>query len=66
MKQAAAKSDLLDVIFDGGGNSFINKGTNGRWKDVMSAAEIARADYVAAQNLTPDCAHWLKTGELRS
>ena len=45
-------------------NKFFNKGTNGRWKDVLSAEEIARCDEVAAQNLTPDCAHWLKTGEM--
>ena len=52
------------MLFDGGGGSFINKGTNGRWKDVLSADEIAKADLIAAKNLTPDCAHWLRTGEL--
>jgi hypothetical protein len=36
-----------------------SKGTNGRWRDVLSAEEIAAADEIAAQNLTPDCAHWL-------
>jgi len=40
------------------------KGTNGRWMDVVSAEEIAKADEIAAQNLTPDCAHCLKTGGL--
>jgi len=32
--------------------------------DVVSAEEIAKADEIAAQNLTPDCAHCLKTGGL--
>ena len=64
MRRAAAKFDLLDVLFDGGGRSFINKGTNGRWRGILSAEEIAKADVIAAKNLTPDCAHWLKTGEL--
>ena len=41
-----------------------NKGVNGRWKDVLSPAEIARCDEVALQNLTPDCAHWLASGAL--
>ncbi|HEY3887290.1 MAG TPA: sulfotransferase domain-containing protein [Caulobacteraceae bacterium] len=41
-----------------------NKGFNGRWKDVLSPAEMARCDEVALQNLTPDCAHWLASGEL--
>ena len=41
-----------------------HKGVNGRWKDVLGPAEIARCDEVAARNLTPDCAHWLAAGEL--
>ena len=42
---------------------FFNKGTNGRWRDVLSPEEAALCDEVAAYKLTPDCAHWLKTGE---
>lgn len=66
MRKCAAKSALLDVVFEGGGSNFINKGTNGRWKDVLSADDIAKCDEEAAKHLTPDCAHWLKTGELTS
>ena len=54
----------LSVGFENGADSFFNKGTNGRWRDVLSEEEIARCDEVAAANLTPDCAHWLKTGDL--
>jgi len=68
MRKTAASNAQADAqlkkAFNDGANSFFNKGTNGRWRDVLSAAEIARADEVAAANLTPDCAHWLKTGEL--
>ena len=63
MKQQAAKLEMMDAVFQGGGATFINKGTNGRWRDVLSDAEVCKADEVAARNLTPDCAHWLKTGE---
>ena len=42
-----------------------HKGVNGRWRDVLSPAEIARCDEVALRNLPPDCAHWLASGELR-
>jgi aryl sulfotransferase len=52
------------MMFKDGAKTFFNKGTNGRWKDVLTVEEIAKADEVAARNLTPDCAHWLKTGEL--
>lgn len=50
--------------FRGGARTFFHKGVNGQWKDVLSPAEIARCEEVAARNLTPDCAHWLATGEL--
>ena len=50
-------------IFDGGGASFINKGVNGRWKDVLSAEESAAYERKAVEELGPDCARWLATGE---
>ena len=59
----AARGSMLDAFFEHGPDSFFNKGTNGRWRDVLSPAEIALADEVAAARLTPSCAHWLKTGE---
>jgi aryl sulfotransferase len=64
MREASMKLDLLNKFFRGGGATFIHKGTNGRWKDVLSAREIARCDEAAARHLTPDCALWLKTGRL--
>lgn len=63
MRDQAAEAPFLKMMFEHGASSFFNKGTNGRWRDVLSPAEIARCDAVAADNLTPDCAHWLKTGE---
>jgi aryl sulfotransferase len=57
-------SQIVGHIFDGGGSSFINKGTNGRWRDVLSADDLAKYDRVVRENLTPDCAHWLATGDL--
>jgi aryl sulfotransferase len=48
----------------GGSSSFFHKGTNGRWRDVLTDEDIARYESAVAANLTPDCAHWLKTGEL--
>jgi aryl sulfotransferase len=55
---------LGGAIFDGGGKSFINKGVNGRWKDVLSPAESAAYEAMALEALGPDCARWLATGEL--
>ena len=45
--------------------SFIHKGVNGRWRDLLSADEIERYERMAREHLAPDCAHWLATGELR-
>lgn len=50
-------------IFEGGGEVFINKGTNGRWRDVLSAEESAAYEAMALEKLGPECAHWLATGE---
>lgn len=50
--------------FKDGGNTFINKGTNGRWRDILTADDIARYEAEVAKNLTPECARWLETGRL--
>jgi aryl sulfotransferase len=52
------------MLFEGGADTFIYKGTNARWTRVLSPSEIEKADEVAARTLTPECAHWLRTGEL--
>jgi aryl sulfotransferase len=52
------------ALFNTGAKNFINKGTNERWRDVLTPAEIAWADEFAAANLTPDCARWLATGKM--
>jgi aryl sulfotransferase len=63
MRQELAKLEEMHQFFTGGGETFVYKGTNGRWKEVLSAQEIGMADQAAARHLTRDCAHWLKTGE---
>lgn len=67
MKKNAAKlSKMFDQeIFRGGLTNFVNKGTNGRWRDLLSAEDIANYEKAARENLSADCAHWLATGELR-
>jgi aryl sulfotransferase len=48
----------------GGGATFINKGTNGRWREVLTADDLARYHAEVERNLTPECARWLATGML--
>jgi aryl sulfotransferase len=51
-------------VFKQGGATFFNKGTNGRWRDVLTADDLARYQAEVERNLTPECARWLETGEL--
>ena len=62
MRKVAAGDENLNRFFQRGAQTFINKGTNGRWRDILSAEEIDKCDHIAAQKLTPDCAAWLRNG----
>ncbi len=43
--------------------AFFYKGTNGRWRDVLTSEEVAMYEQKAAEVLTPDCRRWLETAE---
>jgi aryl sulfotransferase len=49
--------------WEGGAETFINKGVNGRWKDVLSPADSLAYERMAVEKLGPDCARWLATGQ---
>jgi aryl sulfotransferase len=51
------------AVFEGGGASFFDKGTNGRWRDVLTAEDIADYERIASEKLGSGCARWLATGE---
>lgn len=53
---------IIDIAFKGGGDTFIHKGTNGRWKDVLSAEELALYEAAKDRTLPADCAAWLENG----
>jgi aryl sulfotransferase len=48
--------------FEGGARTFLFKGTNGRWRDVLSPEELALHTKAVANVLTPPCAAWLAHG----
>ena len=63
MKANAAKAAPLGGVFwDGGAETFINKGTNGRWRDVLTAQDVANYEAMALAELGPECAAWLAGG----
>ncbi len=60
MKKHAGKSvPLGGILWDGGAETFINKGTNGRWRAVLTADDNARYEARATAELGEDCARWL-------
>ena len=64
MKKNSVKSvPLGGALWDGGSDTFIHKGINGRWKDMLTKEESAKYEKMAAENLDPDCVKWLATGE---
>ncbi len=63
MKANATKIMTLGGAFwDGGAQTFINKGTNGRWRDVLTPEDSRRYESIARGQLGDDCARWLATG----
>lgn len=54
----------VERIFKGGAQTFINKGTNGRWREVLTDDDLKLYDAAVARELTPDCATWLEHGRL--
>lgn len=64
MKTNASKSVPLGGAFwDGGAQTFIHKGTNGRWRDTLSDEQISAYEDRARTELGEECARWLATGE---
>jgi len=65
MKANATRSTPLGGVFwDGGAETFIHKGTNGRWRDVLTEEDCRRYEETARRELGEDCARWLATGRM--
>jgi aryl sulfotransferase len=59
---ATASVPLGGMLWDGGAETFIHKGENGRWRDVLTAEDNARYEAKAIAELGEACAGWLKDG----
>jgi aryl sulfotransferase len=49
-------------FWKGGGKTFLHKGTNGRWRDLLSDDEMKLYDAACERALSPDCRAWLENG----
>jgi aryl sulfotransferase len=62
MRDGEARLGAVDMVFKGGLKSFVFKGTNGRWRDVLRPDELAAYARRVAAVLPPDCAAWMEHG----
>lgn len=56
----------IEEAFDRGPERFLNQGTNGRWKDVLTHGDLARYEAVARRKFSPACAAWIEHGRLQA
>jgi aryl sulfotransferase len=54
----------IETFFDKGPERFLNKGTNGRWKDFLGEDDLARYAALAKQRLSPSAGAWIEKGRL--
>jgi aryl sulfotransferase len=60
--EGAALLPGIENAVRGGHQTFLNKGTNGRWKDVLTPEDIAAYRGRAARELSPGLNDWLENG----
>lgn len=53
---------LGGAIFEGGAKTFINKGVNGRWRDILTPEDSQRYEDMARREVGGECARWLMSG----
>ena len=63
-RQGAELAPATLDMFEGGANRFFNKGTNGRWRDVFSKADLARYEQKVKTDFSPELARWVGHGRL--
>ena len=62
MRARADEIGDFDLMFEGGAEGFLFKGTNGRWRDVLTDEEVAAYERRAKDTLPEAAARWLEGG----
>ncbi|MGE5500729.1 MAG: sulfotransferase domain-containing protein [Ignavibacteriales bacterium] len=63
-KHGAALVPVLASAFDKGAERFLNKGSNGRWRDALTADDVARYQAAADRKLSSSHLAWIERGRL--
>jgi aryl sulfotransferase len=53
-----------ETAFRGGAKSFLHKGTNQRWREVLTEADVAEYEAAAAAGMSPALRAWAENGRL--
>jgi aryl sulfotransferase len=64
-QRAAAEAEASgegNTIWKGGSDSFFFKGSNGRWRDLLTEEDLALYEQSKERVLSSDCARWLEAG----
>jgi aryl sulfotransferase len=62
MRERGPEIGSFDMIFEGGAKGFLFKGTNGRWRDVLTPDELALYARRVGELVPPDAAAWIERG----
>jgi aryl sulfotransferase len=57
---AASAVPLGGAFWEGGAATFIHKGVNGRWRDILTPQDCANYEARARAELGEACANWLR------
>jgi aryl sulfotransferase len=63
-KDGDALVPIAQLAWDKGADRFLNKGTNGRWKDALTKEDVARYEALAARKWSKSTASWVDRGRL--
>jgi aryl sulfotransferase len=61
-ENADAVVGQASVFWEGGARRFLNRGTNGRWREVLDHGDLADYRAMLGRALSPACARWLEEG----
>ena len=64
MRDEERRNGRIGMVFENGADSFFHKGTNGRWRSVLTPEQLDRYDALVADGLSDDAANWLESGSL--
>lgn len=64
MRRRGQEIGQFGWIFEGGARSFLFKGTNGRWRDVLTDDELSAYQQRVTKRLPRDAAAWLEHGRI--